>query len=182
MWLFVAEVAEEEAVWILVIPCMSGGHGGVGVTRGVSPGGTAASAAAWQTARPGRSCTDIGMTRPMKEGPVKPTSPSHRAVSPPLSSFVLCVVSTHQHFKWWEACGNGKAEHAYWVNEARSEAFALLPLSVKKRRSIRGFEWVEWDRAGIEGETSGTTSRTHRLRLSRTQLQQEKKTKKKPSG
>ena len=63
-------------------------HGGVW-PKGVSPGGTSA---AWQTARPGRSCTKTCMTRPMKERLVNPTSPSHCAVSPSLSSFVLCLL------------------------------------------------------------------------------------------
>ena len=156
VWLFLVEVAGEEAVWILVIPCMSGTEGCD--RRGV-PG------------RYLRRVTDSS-ARPVmyqhrhdsaNEGKASEAHLSASPCSVSLTVFVY-VVSTHQHFKWWEACGNGKAKHAYWVNEARSEASLSSPfLQYKKRRKHHWQKWIEWERASTEGETFGTTSRTHRL-------------------
>ena len=79
-------------------------------------------------------------------------SEAHLSVSPCSVSLTLfvCVVSTHQHFKWWEACGNGKAEHAYWVNEARSEASPFVKYG--RRRKHQWQKWVEWERASRGGD------------------------------
>ena len=110
-----------------------------GVTGGVSPGG-----------RYLRRVTDSS-TRPVmyqhthdsaNEGKA---SEAHLSVSPCSVSLTLfvCVVSTHQHFKWWEACGNGKAEHAYWVNEARSEASPFV--KYRRKRKHQWQKWVEWE-------------------------------------
>ena len=159
VWLFAVEVAGEEAVWILVIPCMSGTEGCD--RRGV-PG------------RYLRRVTDSS-TRPVmyqhthdsaNEGRA---SEAHLSVSPCSVSPTLfvCVVSTHQHFKWWEACGNGKAKHAYWVNEARSEASPFVKYG--RRRKHQWQKWVEWERASRGGDlrhnlTDSQQTLTHRRR------------------